>query len=381
MGLSQPGSSAVPEFVDLLTGDSSDFDGSIGTWAAIAGGGAALSYDAGIGILGKGSVKIHQTASGGPGGQVTLPGVYATGKRYQLLVALWMEAYVATDQALVSVEFGDFVASDTSGDTNNEQVWFNQPNYSGMPFDTWVYNVVEWEPTADRTNPVVRVRIAAEIPARTVDNDYHVGLLRSIDVTDNKAGFIMHPVGRVSPNGGVGKEYLLVPMGQNDGNTGFALPNGVKVNLRPYGVELESASNDNGDNSEVLVTRQGVYVGATQKTIGRRGAAANYDAIDEEFGPDYVGLLRGERSANEVEIQPDGSYDVIHVDGFNDGDTGHRTRFETADGLGTATPSWGALPKYAAAPHVGVEEEGESYYDTVLHKSRTWDGTVWQDHF
>lgn len=25
--------------------------------------------------------------------------------------------------------------------------------------------------------------------------------------------------------------------------------------------------------------------------------------------------------------------------------------------------------------------EGQSYYDMVLHISRTWDGTVWQNHW
>jgi len=25
--------------------------------------------------------------------------------------------------------------------------------------------------------------------------------------------------------------------------------------------------------------------------------------------------------------------------------------------------------------------EGRTYYDTTLHKARTWDGTAWQDHW
>jgi len=33
----------------------------------------------------------------------------------------------------------------------------------------------------------------------------------------------------------------------------------------------------------------------------------------------------------------------------------------------------------SAAPSDPVE--GATYYDTALHKVRTWDGTAWQDHW
>jgi hypothetical protein len=33
----------------------------------------------------------------------------------------------------------------------------------------------------------------------------------------------------------------------------------------------------------------------------------------------------------------------------------------------------------AAAPASPVE--GQTYYDSVLHKMRTWDGTAWQNHW
>lgn len=34
------------------------------------------------------------------------------------------------------------------------------------------------------------------------------------------------------------------------------------------------------------------------------------------------------------------------------------------------------LPAAPASPG-----EGRTYYDTTLHKARTWDGSVWQDHW
>jgi len=33
----------------------------------------------------------------------------------------------------------------------------------------------------------------------------------------------------------------------------------------------------------------------------------------------------------------------------------------------------------ATAP--ATPAEGRTYYDTVTHKARTWDGTAWQDHW
>jgi hypothetical protein len=40
-----------------------------------------------------------------------------------------------------------------------------------------------------------------------------------------------------------------------------------------------------------------------------------------------------------------------------------------------------ALPfsKLATAPADPVE--GQTYYDTALHKMRTWDGSAWQNHW
>lgn len=39
--------------------------------------------------------------------------------------------------------------------------------------------------------------------------------------------------------------------------------------------------------------------------------------------------------------------------------------------------SMGMLPQYGSAP--ASPAEGVSYYDTVLHMSRTWNGSAWKD--
>jgi hypothetical protein len=56
--------------------------------------------------------------------------------------------------------------------------------------------------------------------------------------------------------------------------------------------------------------------------------------------------------------------------------------FGNTGSIATATassrvPAMGRLRQYSAAP--GSPSEGDSYYDLTLHKSRTYDGTTWQN--
>lgn len=62
----------------------------------------------------------------------------------------------------------------------------------------------------------------------------------------------------------------------------------------------------------------------------------------------------------------------------DEGDTVAEVLSNIATIIGPSVPSLGLLPRYDAPPHVGLEEEGESYYDLTDHKSYTWDGTEWQ---
>jgi hypothetical protein len=50
---------------------------------------------------------------------------------------------------------------------------------------------------------------------------------------------------------------------------------------------------------------------------------------------------------------------------------------EIVNGLMVGNPT--PFVRLAAAPSDPVE--GQSYYDTVLTKVRTWDGSSWQDHW
>lgn len=96
-----------------------------------------------------------------------------------------------------------------------------------------------------------------------------------------------------------------------------------------------------------------------------------------EVGEDYLGWYASEFDSDTVEFYAD-------VSG------GYTFRFRSRGGKhwvfepealadSPAVPALGMLPQYATEPHVGTETEGESYYDTVLHVARTWDGSAWQD--
>jgi hypothetical protein len=46
---------------------------------------------------------------------------------------------------------------------------------------------------------------------------------------------------------------------------------------------------------------------------------------------------------------------------------------------GDGTVTWSPAHSLASAP--GSPVEGQTYYDTVYHMIRTWDGLAWQDHW
>lgn len=94
-----------------------------------------------------------------------------------------------------------------------------------------------------------------------------------------------------------------------------------------------------------------------------------------EAGTDYVGFYISEKDATTVQLYAwdSGGFDVELVDRG-----GHFWKHVTAAG-DESIPSLGILRKLSAAP--GSPVEGESYYDDVLKKTRTWDGTSWNDHW
>jgi hypothetical protein len=96
--------------------------------------------------------------------------------------------------------------------------------------------------------------------------------------------------------------------------------------------------------------------------------------LNIEVGEDYVGLYISEKDAATIQVYDDsgGDYDIELVEQ----DPAHHFKFVHPSG-GVAIPALGMLPRYSSAPHAGVEQEGESYFDTTLNRPRIWDGAAW----
>jgi hypothetical protein len=88
-------------------------------------------------------------------------------------------------------------------------------------------------------------------------------------------------------------------------------------------------------------------------------------------GADLIGIWISERTSAVLQMYADGAgtQDIELVDQS----TGHWKHVSAAGDA--SIPALGILRKLAAAP--GSPVEGESYYDTVLHEERVWNGSAW----
>lgn len=91
------------------------------------------------------------------------------------------------------------------------------------------------------------------------------------------------------------------------------------------------------------------------------------------LGTDGLALLFSEKDITAIQAY---TYDDVHVELVDSGASHFKHVTDAGD---ESIPALGILRTLAAAPSGPVE--GESYYDTTLHKTRTWDGTTWQNHW
>jgi hypothetical protein len=101
------------------------------------------------------------------------------------------------------------------------------------------------------------------------------------------------------------------------------------------------------------------------------GDLAN-EGVTIQTGTDYLTLYISERANHALQLHSSDS-DVELAD------QGSRVwKHVTVDG-DASVPSYGRLRVLSSAP--SSPTEGDSYYDDVLHKTRTYDGTTWQNHW
>jgi hypothetical protein len=136
---------------------------------------------------------------------------------------------------------------------------------------------------------------------------------------------------------------------------------------------------NNGQGGFQLIQDDSVYIfGGT----GHGDMTAT--GVIMSIGPANLELRVVQQSASAspgtIQVYTGGGPDGYNVNFREQSENG---RFEFTEGVdgGVAIPSLGMLPKYSAAPHSGVEIEGEMYYDTTLHKPRCWNGSSWNNLF
>ena len=323
--------------VDYLKGNDATFDSGIGSWATVGGG--SIAFDSSNGVDGDGC--LAWTSSANCSVQQTLPGTFKAGHAYQALVAVKIPAgqisaptYVFNLCVILGIYptdyQGDSVLSFEEGGTSG--AWRIETG------DEYQWILVNWVPSADRTN--VPIRIARWIGDNLDTVTAYVGAVRVVDLNGGP-GLALSPVGGLRTPTDYSAGNIVPRMAQsNNGRQGFfSEPNrytggkasGPRIFLEGLAADMQGADDANGDAPEVRVSLYGAYIYSQQSVVsGRRGPGAN-GAVDFEVGPDYVGLQIIERSSSEVEISPDYNYDVILVDGYHDYDT-EKWYTESADG-------------------------------------------------
>ena len=131
---------------------------------------------------------------------------------------------------------------------------------------------------------------------------------------------------------------------------------------------------DSPDSNSSLIIGNETGIGAVLTGAGAP-ASLSGAGIDLIAGDDNKGIFISEKSTTVVQMYDDGfgTHDIELVDQS----TFH---WKNVSAAGDASiPALGILRKLASAP--GSPVEGESYYDTALHKTRTWDGSAWQNHW
>jgi hypothetical protein len=327
--------------VERITGASSNFAGSVGNWIVDpSGSGITLSYTGTPGINGNGSAYCVQS-SRGVGLKLPLSGTFKAGRQYQLLVLFRANAaaLAAGTYVVATVEFGDWAALDHSSAHNNQGLYYAEATagvvYESQPY-AWIPAVVAWTPSADRSGPNVYVR--ARMAGGTGGPiPFWIGQARLIEVAEGSGVGLMTPYRYGMLDGSYGGGTMLLPVGDWESSYEPRSPIGQKWRMRPGNIGFLGQQNSLGDNDEVAFYMDGLYLYASQADTGRRQARLHWSGYDLEVGADYGGLVIGERSASEIEIQPDGTNDIILVDGDLDADTTHFWFTEDATG---ANKSW-----------------------------------------
>lgn len=313
---------------DLITGDDSTFASSLGAWTASGG---TFTRDTTTHLASFVASAEHVTTATNQHIDLPISGTFSTGVQYEAILLL------RPSTANYTMAFG-LVGTDAASGT---QHFASSSDFIAL--------CLFWTPTADRTG--VTLRIGPDASSAT----YRIGWAKGFQT----------PVPLLLAESLTASLYTPVVINSSQ-----------NVNLGSHGSGLASKG-DGGYLYENMDGSGGLDVFADGELYLYGGTAPagdlNQSGLDIEVGPDYVGLYISEKDSSTIQLYDDasGSYDIEMVD------QGSR-HFKHVDAAGNASiPALGRLRVLSAAP--GSPTEGDSYYDSTLHKSRTWDGSAWQN--
>ncbi len=283
---------------NLLLGDSSSFRGTNGDWTNSGG---TLSFDSTIAYMwpnnNTGSLKLITTATG-QYADCVVPGLFKSGVMYEAFFVYTLEENETCD---ATFEFGligtdDAISTLVSSGTEEK---YNDARHALI--------IVRWIPTADRSGVSVRMTRTEASGTKTLHLAY-INVHRSLPT--NSIPIIGSPeTDAAAPDSGLG--LYVKPGAQTTRlsaggkfNGGIEFDDGVGVTM----------SIDTDGTVGIPYTALGVSaVGIWMQAETTVSASDLSDAgINQETGPDYVGLFISEKDSDTVQFYADvsGGYDM-----------------------------------------------------------------------
>jgi len=325
---------------DLLTGDNSEFTGTLGDWIN-SGGSLVRDTTAGFRYSNLAASLKFTTSAQGQYIECPVPGTFVAGREYQALLLIQQEtaAGSGTSWKVDLGKIGTDSAATLSGDNQGSGV-------AGLFVGHYTPLLARWVPSANRTGVTLRFTRAG---AETGTIVWHVGWARAVAlVPDNSIGL-----------------SIFSPPDPSDNDTYAA---GLFVGFR-----LESW---NG-GPVVGIGRADAYLSAG----GSHPASVYLDAqttgdladagISFTVGTDSEYMFISEKDATTLQLYQ-GTDD--HTIELRDRGT---SGWVAVDSAGTPTGLLSKSPYRSLAAAPGSPTEGDTYYDTVTHALYVYNGTSW----
>lgn len=323
---------------ELVTGDSQHFTASLGSWTNSGG---TLTRDTSYKMNGAtASLKFAVTTSG-QYTELPIAGVFLANTEYLAVVFLSNESTSSTFSTDLSFGlFGTDVTTDTVAlNTNTGKPYVGNGHFLAL--------AIKWTPSSDRSG--VTFRLKANFSSSTT---WHIGMLRVWK----------------TPIVGVINAYnrAYTPTTNLSSNDSLSVsPSSMGGLVVTWSGDIFIEDWNSRFGLDLAEVNANLWVEHVPSDMSQEG-------IDLTVGTDYLGFFISEKDSDTIQFYADfGDYSFEFADGGSRG-----WRFRSGDDA-YAWPAKGMLPQYASAPIGPVE--GQSYYDTVLHKSRTWDGSAWQN--